>query len=143
MARQPFLGARAIWQPSDLSCLFVAFAEPRGIGLSAIAGWALPVTRGEPWGARLTFGPGAQVLAPIAPGLLATIALASAERLLPGEPVTLPTAAGTIALDGERELELDPGDIVTVTLDLAGPLTIDIDATLGYAAQHRLLTSDP
>ncbi|HMQ33679.1 MAG TPA: NAD(+)/NADH kinase, partial [Chloroflexaceae bacterium] len=61
VARQPFLGARAVWQPSDLSRLFVTFAEPRGIGLSAIAGWCLPVARAEPWGAQLAFGPGGHV----------------------------------------------------------------------------------
>lgn len=142
VARQPFLGARAVWQPADLSRLFVTFGEPRGIGLSAIAGWALPVGRGDPWGAQLVFGPGAQILAPIAPGLLETVPIASAERLLPDVPVTILTEAGTVALDGERELELDPGASLSVTLDLSGPLTIDIDATLGYAARHGLLRGE-
>ena len=139
VARQPFLGARAVWQPSDLSRLFVTFAEPRGIGLSAIAGWCLPVARAEPWGAQLAFGPGGHVLAPLAPGLLERVPVASVERLEPGAPVLLHTAAGTVALDGERELELDPGETLGVALDLAGPLTVDVDATLAHAARHGLL----
>ncbi len=141
VAHQPFLGARAVWQTDDLSQLFVTFGEPRGIGLSAIAGWALPVARSDPWGAQLTFGPGSLVTAPIAPGLVETLPVASAERLSPGVPVLVELrAAGTVALDGERELELDAGDRLSVTLEPGGPLTIDVEATLSYAARHRLLT---
>jgi predicted polyphosphate/ATP-dependent NAD kinase len=140
LERQPFLGARAIWRPDDLSRLFTTFGEPRGIGLSAITGWAMPVARDDPWGAQLVFGPGPQVMAPIAPGLVEWVGVASAERLPPHAPVTLTTGAGTISLDGERELELSSGDAVTVELELNGPLTIDIEATLAYAARHALLT---
>lgn len=140
VARQPFLGARALWQPGDLARLFVTFAEPRGIGLSAIVGWALPVARDEPWGAQLVFGPGSLVTAPIAPGLITAIPVASAERLMPGAPVTFVADAGTVSLDGERELELDRGDELSVELDLTGPLSINVEATLAYAAAHRLLS---
>lgn len=140
VARQRFLGARAVWQPADLSRIFVTFAEPRSIGLTAIVAWALPVSRGDQWGAQLRFGPGGDtVLAPIAPGLVERVAVAEAARLLPGQPVAMPPAAGTVALDGERELELDPAEPVTVALDLAGPLTLNVDAALSYAARQGLL----
>lgn len=140
VARQPFLGARAIWQPGDLSRIFVTFAEPRSIGLTSIVAWSLPVSRGDPWGAQLRFGPGGgSVLAPIAPGLVERIDVAEAGRLLPDAPVTLPPTVGTVALDGERELELDPAESLTVALDLAGPLTVNVDATLTYAARQGLL----
>lgn len=138
VARQPFLGARAVWQPADLSRLFVTFGDPRGIGLSAIAGWALPVGRGDPWGAQLAFGPGALVSAPIAPGLVENVSLSSIERLPPQAPVTIVAGPGTVALDGERELELGPGDSLTVELDLDGPLTVDVEAALRHAAGRGL-----
>ncbi|MEI7772029.1 MAG: hypothetical protein WCI67_18695, partial [Chloroflexales bacterium] len=65
VARQRFLGARAIWQPGDLSQIFVTFADLRSIGLTAIVAWSLPVSWGDPWGAQMRFGPGGgSVLAP-------------------------------------------------------------------------------
>jgi hypothetical protein len=51
------------------------------------------------------------------------------------------TGEGTIALDGEREIECAPGDYVTVELDLDGPLTIAVEPTLEYAARAQLLRS--
>lgn len=135
VAGQPFLGARAVWEPGDLRRLFVAFADRRNIGLTAIAAWAAPTTREEPWGLDVQFGSGGNtVLAPIAPGLVRRIALRSAERLLPGTPVVFEPNQGTLALDGERELELVPGATVVVALELDGPLTLDIDAILAHVA---------
>lgn len=49
-------------------------------------------------------------------------------------------SGGTLALDGEREIEFAAGDQPTVTLDSHGPLSIDVEATLAYAARHRLLS---
>jgi hypothetical protein len=51
-----------------------------------------------------------------------------------GAEVTLAPGVGTIALDGERELERR-GEPATVKLVL-GPLTIDIDAVMAQAS-HR------
>jgi predicted polyphosphate/ATP-dependent NAD kinase len=141
LARQRFLGARAIWQPDDLRCLFVTFAEPHAIGLSAIVGLSMPVARHAPYGAQVVFGAGSRMLAPIAPGLLQHVAIASISRLNPGEPVLMPTGEGTIALDGEREIECAPGDHVIVELDLDGPLTMAVEPTLEYAARTQLLRS--
>jgi predicted polyphosphate/ATP-dependent NAD kinase len=140
VTRQPFLGARAVWAPDDLSQLFVAFAEPRAIGLTAILAWAQPVPRDVPWGGQARFGPGgAAVLAPIAPGLIERIPIAEVRRLEPGVAVRVEAAHGTAALDGERELELHADTPLQVTLELDGPRTLEIAATLGYAAGAGLL----
>lgn len=140
VANQTFLGARSVTDPQDLRAIYVTFAEPRNIGLTSIVAWSLPVSRGDGWGAQCQFGTGkGTVLAPIAPGLVEQIPLLSAERLPAGQPITLPASFGTIALDGEREFELDPAEQATILLDLDGPLTINVDATLTYAARQGLL----
>jgi hypothetical protein len=139
VARQPFLGARAVWQPADLRHLFVAFAEPRAIGLTAIAAWATPVARADPWGAWLRFGPGRARAGRAAPGLVERVELAEVARLWPDTAVALPPGAGTVALDGERELELQPAAPLSVALEPGGPLTIDVDAVLAHAASRGLL----
>jgi predicted polyphosphate/ATP-dependent NAD kinase len=143
VTRQRFLGARAVWRPSDLSRLFVTFGQPHAIGLSAIAGFALPIGRYEPRGAQLVFGGERKLLVPLGPGLVEAVALESAAPLLPSERTVLPEEAGTIALDGEREIVFQSGEQVTVELDLGGPYTIDTEAILAYAAQHGLMWTQP
>lgn len=136
---QPFVGARAVWQPNELRQLFVTFGEPDAIGLSSIAGLALPTTRLDPHGVQLRFGGERRLLAPIAPGLMEYISISSAERLEPNQPIDIDAGTGTVALDGEREIEFTPDSRVTVELDLNGPFTITVEPTLMYAAQQGVL----
>ena len=142
------VGARALWEPETLSELAVAFAEPDAIGLSSVAGLLHPVRRDEPHGLYLRLAPPRSprarmtVAAPIAPGLVREIGVAELEVLSPGRPRALEPRAGTIALDGAREVELAEGDRPTVSLDLQGPLTVDVPATLAWAARHGELRTD-
>jgi len=141
----PQVGSRALWQPECLAELSVAFAEPDAIGLSSIAGLVQPVGRGEPRGLHLRLAdarsPRARmrVAAPIAPGLVVEVGVESVEELVPGVPRRLETMAGTVAFDGEREVELAAGEALAVTLDLDGPSTVDVPATLSWAARHGVL----
>ena len=120
---------------------FVTFAEPQSIGLSALCGLWLPVPRQAPHGAWMRLDPQSPeaLLVPLAPGLLQGCGVAAAGRLEPGVAHGLALASGTLALDGEREIEFNVHDRPTVTLDAGGPLSIDVEATLACAAQQRLL----
>ncbi len=51
-------------------------------------------------------------------------------RLTPG--------VGSIALDGEREIEIRKEDQIEVSLSLDGPLTIDVSAAMREAAGRGL-----
>jgi len=141
------VGARALWQPETLAELAVAFAEPDAIGLSSVAGLLHPVRRDEPHALYLRLAPPRSrearwtVAAPIAPGLVSEVGVAAIEVLVPGAPQGLATRVGTLALDGEREVELS-GERLEVVLDLHGPLTIDVPATLAWAARHGTLRTD-
>jgi predicted polyphosphate/ATP-dependent NAD kinase len=139
VSREPLLGARAVGDGGTLSELFVSFAEPNVIGLSAIAGLLRPVARGEPSGVRVRFGPGKRLWAPILPGALEAVSVAGVEVLHPGRRIPLPPVTGTLALDGEREIEFDAGSGLSVELRLDGPRTVAVEAVLAYAARHGLL----
>lgn len=136
------VGARSLWQAETLSELAVAFAEADAIGLSSIAGVLQPVSRDEPRGLYLSLAAPRSaaarmtVTAPIAPGLLAEIGVAGIAPLLPGQWTRLETAAGTVALDGEREIAFAEGEQLAVTLDTRGPFTIDVRRTLAWAARN-------
>lgn len=135
-------GSRALWRPEHLRELCCAFAEPDAIGLSSIPGLLAPVSRGAGRGIVVHLVPpeDAEVVvrAPIAPGLVLDVGVASWRPLRPGEPVVL-APGGTLALDGEREIELAPDERATVTFSTDGPLRIDPGLALSAAAAHGFL----
>lgn len=141
VCRQAYLGARAVTRVEDLAEVFTTFAEPWAIGLSALCGLWHPVARSAPHGGWVRLEPEApaQLTVPLAPGVLAQAGIAASGLLLPGEPRALSLATGTLALDGEREIEFGPEERPQVTLDLDGPLSIDVERVLELAAQQRLL----
>lgn len=138
---QRFIGARALSRAEDLAEVFATFAEPHAIGLSALCGLWCPVSRQAAEGAWVRLNGQAEqaLLAPLAPGLLQGCGITAAGPLTPGVAYSLSLAAGTLALDGEREIEFCEHDRPTVTLDAHGPLSIEVEAVLAYAARHRLL----
>ncbi|ORL59973.1 ATP-NAD kinase family protein [Pseudomonas putida] len=138
---QRFIGARALSRSEDLAEVFACFAEPHAIGLSALCGLWCPVSRRDPYGAWVHLDAHAQhaLLAPLAPGLLQGCGIGASGRLEPGIAYPLSLPCGTLALDGEREIEFTEHDTPTVTLDANGPLTVDVEAVLAYAARHHLL----
>jgi predicted polyphosphate/ATP-dependent NAD kinase len=141
------IGAKALWQPETLSELVVAFAEPDAIGLSSIAGLLRPVSRDADHGLYLRLAPPrsaallATLVAPIGPGLVAEIGVAAMEDLPPERPMPLRTSTGTIAFDGERELEISAGDRLVATLSAEGPYTIDVPRTLSWVAANGVLNT--
>ena len=143
VSKSRWVGSKALWRPEDLDQIFVTFAESNAIGLSSVAGLIRPVSRRAPHGLRLDLAPPdrAKVIlqCPIAPGLILPVGIANVEEIHGGEIQTPRLAQGTIALDGERELEYSSRRYVTVRLDGQGPYTIDIDKVMERAAHERLL----
>lgn len=139
VSRQLARGAGAIGAGEDLTDVFVSFAEPAQIGLSSIAGLSSPVSRDDPFGLHLRLGPGRTLQAPLLPGLLRPVSIASAQRLLPGQAVPVREARGTLVIDGERLVEFDAGHGLQVRLDLQGPRTLEVEAVLEQAARRGLL----
>lgn len=138
-----FVGARALWRPRNISEVVVAFARPDSVGLSSIAGLLDPTSRDAPHGlhVRLARPEDAETVltVPLAPGLVVPIGVEEINRVEPGQTVELTPRVGSVALDGEREIEVGPNDAIEVSLDPAGPLTIDVGAAMREAARHGLL----
>jgi ATP-NAD kinase N-terminal domain len=137
-----WVGSRALWRAGAISEALVTFASPSAVGLSAVAAAVGPVPRAAPFGLHLRLAPPEEaprvVTVPLAPGLVADVGVADARRVAPGEVVPLAARAGCLALDGEREVELGPGDQVTVRLG-QGPLVIDVDAVMAAASEQGIL----
>ena len=140
VSRELFTGARAIWDPTQLDELLLTRAEPSAIGLSAIGGQLAPLGPDEPRGLLIRVGPGGggAVTAAIAPGMVSSVPIAEHRQLRPGEGVAFTERRGTLALDGEREIEFYPRHRVEIRLSLEGPRVVDIPAAMRAAATTGL-----
>lgn len=138
-----FVGARALWRTETFRELYVTFADPEVIGMSAIAGLLRPVARDEQFGLQVMLGTGAEAKitldTPIAPGYVRGIGVRKFARLPPGKSVAPELDAGTIALDGERELSFSPEDDVSIELETNAFRTVNVSAIMHYAARRGLM----
>ncbi len=137
-----WIGSRALWHCEMISQIFVAFAEAGAIGLSSIAALLQPVSRQDPYGLCVDLAsPKAAtttLMAPIAPGLIVPVGIASVHEIFPGELCRVRLAHGVIALDGERQIEFKRDDNIVIQLELDGPFTINVDGVMAWAARQGL-----
>jgi predicted polyphosphate/ATP-dependent NAD kinase len=138
-----YIGARALWRTDTFRELFVTFADPEVIGMSAIAGLLKPVRRDDPHGLHVKLGAEAEakffVNTPIAPGFMRGVGIRSFAALKSGKHKFPEITAGSIALDGERELAFSEKDNVSVRLERNAFRTINVSACMQYAARHGLM----
>jgi len=71
----------------------------------------------------------------LAPGLVVAVPVAAHRVVELDERVEIAPGPGTVALDGEREIERRRDAPVTVR-PVRGPLTIDVDAVMRSAAAN-------
>ncbi|WP_296650788.1 NAD(+)/NADH kinase [Paraburkholderia sp.] len=145
ISREQYIGARAVWKTETLTAVYVSFASPQAIGLSAIAGLLEPVGRDERGGLAIELGKRGhcafELMAPIAPGLMQPVPIAYWHRLEHAVPQRVQQHAGIVALDGEREMAFGKHDEVFVTLHENAFSSIDVAACMSYAAGAHLMRS--
>ena len=141
ISSEHYVGARAIWDISTVSDLFLSIAEPHSIGLSAIGGGVHPISRMEAKALHIKLNhinPKYRVMAAIVPGHLQDVGYDAFRVFSVGESVKIDQHPRTVALDGERSLVIREGDSATITLVNDGPRTIDPYKTLTSAASKKL-----
>ena len=135
---QSFVGARAVWDVGSLVELYLTRAEPASIGLSSIGSRVRSIGIDAQEGLYLRLrgesSPSERVVrAPVGPGMILDIRVAEWAALRPGQRRMVQPGGGTIALDGEREVELLPGRTVEIGLNSNGPRVLD------FVRTHELL----
>lgn len=132
-----FVGARAIWDMQRVHCIALSSVRRGVIGLASVAA-ALPAVD-EQHGILIRIGAGGTpIMAPIAPGIIREVPVLDTQPLVAGQPVALEYAPAMIALDGEREVTVKPGDQMAVQVTHAGPNVVDVVATLAAAGRADL-----
>ncbi|MFP3854430.1 MAG: NAD(+)/NADH kinase [Anaerolineales bacterium] len=140
-----FTGASAVWEAERVRQIYVSRASPMSIGLSSVIGMIDPISPEEPRGAVIRLGPaGSKITAPLVPGKLSEVFAESIETLTPGEPRPLiDKRPAVIALDGEREIVLHPGDAAEVKLGMEGSWIVDVAKALTMAVDSNQFGSLP
>jgi len=132
-----FVGSRALWDPSRIREIVLARAEPDCIGMSSIGGLLHPLGPRDEQGMYLRLGEGStSVLAPVGPGLISKVDIQDYRLLSQGDEVDLEPAAFTIAVDGERQIEVYPDQKVSVRLTNRGPRVVDVKRCLQEAGRQ-------
>jgi predicted polyphosphate/ATP-dependent NAD kinase len=126
------IGARAIWDATNISELFLTRAQPWSIGLSAIGGAIRFLPAEGPQGMHLKIGQGGRkIRAAIGPGLFADLSILSNSLLSAGDTAILTfDRPAALAFDGERDLIARPGEELTVQLSANGPWVVDTPRTV-------------
>jgi hypothetical protein len=139
---EPFVAARALWDPTRILEVVLARVAPGSIGLSSI-GAHLGLGSCVDGGLYLRMGNGGQrVIAPIAPGLVTSVNVTEYRALHGGDEVRLwQPQAFTLALDGEREVALRGATEVCVRLKPDGPLVVDMRRAVAVAAQAGIFVA--
>ncbi len=140
-----FAGSRAVWQVEMLRQVAVTSASPASLGLSSIVGLLHPVSVEDAWGAMVSVGPEGRtqtVLAPVGPGLMASVPIQELSIMVPGRPyAVVPERPLQLALDGERKIGLRSGDEAFLLLRTDGPWIVDVDRVMQRAARNRHFVS--
>jgi predicted polyphosphate/ATP-dependent NAD kinase len=137
-----FVGSRAIWDITKVRTIILSRAEPSNIGLSAVGGNLYCADLDEIHGVHLEVGNGKMhVTAPIAPGLIDQVGIKGYRLLKIGDTVDIKNAPAMLALDGEREVEVQPDEHVSVRLSDRGPLVVNVSRALHEAAHLNAFTS--
>lgn len=151
LVTERYIGARALWRTENFRELYVTFADPEVIGMSAIAGLLEPVARDESGGLMVRLSPaglpptagGTILRAPIAPGMMAAVGVTDWRRMPAGVAFVPEVEAGSVALDGEREISFTARDRLSLTLRDHAFHTVNVGGCMQFAAQNRLLTGTP
>jgi hypothetical protein len=139
LSNQPWVGSRAFWRADHLHEVVLSHIWLSAIGICSLGPLLFPGKHSELTGMHARLGTtGTTLLCPIAPGLLSELVIEEAKLLECGKTVELQPLPGTIALDGEREIELRGNERVTVTLSPDGPLVVDIDRAIAAATEAGL-----
>lgn len=137
-----FVGSRAVWDMDRVRAIYLNRAEPRSIGLSSIGGLLHPVGPADRLGLCLELGGyGRVVTAPVAPGMIREVTVSAQKVMQIGEMVDIRFCPSVLALDGERELEIRPGQQAAVRLGSGGPTVVNVTRTMNAAMKRNIFAS--
>ena len=141
--RDRFVGARALDDPSRIKAALLTRADPAGVGMTSVGGFARPMSAAEDAALSVEFDANGtrSVYAALAPGRFERIGI-SGLRVVGFDDAIRWTGPGVLAFDGERERTLRPGQTATLRAARDGPWVVDVAKVLGFAVCRRGLVNN-
>ena len=144
----PFIASKAINDIYMVKEILVAYAPPGAIGLASIAAMIHPIGLKDDTGIYITLESNhnsnkktKMVKAILFPGVIENVKVKEYEFLKPGRRIQF-TNPLTIALDGEREIMIDKGDVAEAEISFDGPVIIDLEKVLENLASTFNINSE-
>jgi hypothetical protein len=139
-----FTGSKAIWDMGRVHQILLNRASADSIGLSSIGGQIHCIGPEEPRALYLELGEtGQPVLAAVAPGLIKKVFVRYQRVIEAGEEVEISLSPCVLALDGERDLEVQTGTRTTMRVAEDGPRVVNVAWTMTAAMKRGILSGLP
>lgn len=138
ISKDVFIGSKAIWNMDTIEKIFVTRAHPASIGFSSLVGCRMIIAPEDDFGACVDLNSngenGEKIIAPIAAGVVEPISVSEPVILsLNDEYKYITKSRGTIALDGEREIEFAKDQEFIFKIRRTGPYHVDVIRALETA----------
>lgn len=143
ISKDVFIGSKAIWDMDTIEKIIVTRGHPASIGFSTLVGCKKIIYPEDDFGACVDINLNTDIIkAPIAAGVVEAISVG--EPLILGLNDDYELAAenrGTIALDGEREIEFSAGQKFVFRIRRTGPYHVDVIKALETAQLNGFFTT--
>ncbi len=138
ISKDVFIGSRAIWDMESIEKIFVTRSHPASIGFSSVVGCKKIIFPTDDFGAYININAnGVPVKAPIAAGVVNPIFLEEPVIIDFNDEYEYVThSRGTIALDGEREIEFAEKQKFIFKISRNGPYHVDVVKILEIAQKN-------
>lgn len=135
ISKDVFVGSKAIWDMESIEKIFVTRSHPASIGFSSVVGCKKIISSEDDFGAYINVNTnGSSIIAPIAAGVVNPISIDEPHILVFGDEYEYITKSrGTIALDGEREIEFSDNQSFIFKISRKGPYHVDVIKALEIA----------
>jgi predicted polyphosphate/ATP-dependent NAD kinase len=135
ISKTPYIGSRAIWDINNIDEMFISKVSHEGIGFSSIGyslikkdlslNEAIHISLGQN-----DYGNPQKILSAIAPGKIEEIEILGWKEFDDNKKISVKLSSGTVALDGERTIEFNSSQKISVKLNIDGPNCLKVKEIL-------------
>lgn len=142
ISKDVFIGSKAIWDMETIDKIIVTRGHPASIGFSSLVGCKKIIHPDNDFGACIDINSSSEkIKAPIAAGLVEPISVGELVVLgLDDDYEFITKNRGTIALDGEREVEFSKNQKFVFRIRRTGPYHVDVVKALETAQLNGFFT---
>lgn len=135
ISKDLFVGSKAIWDMNNIEKIFVSRSHPASIGFSSLVGCKKIINPNDDFGAYVDLnGTNTKIMAAVAAGVVIPVSVSEISILnLDDEYEYITKSRGTIALDGEREIQFSENQKYIFKISRNGPNHVNVKKALEIA----------